>query len=82
MAKTKTSRRTRRQESEKQQQNTDSTPVAEETTPAVEASPAPQISNKSVNFAQEYFHIRSDLRNMIIVAVALFAVMVGFLYLI
>ncbi len=88
MAKAKSSRRTRRQEAEKQRQSTDSIPVVDVTpteveSPSVEAdsSFAPP-RGKSVDFAQEYFYVRGDLRNMVIVSAVLFVIMVGLLYVI
>ena len=93
MAKSKKSRRVRRQEAEKQRQRTDTSRVVEpvevesvkETPPeseAVEAAPIPQIHRKAVDFAREYFYVYTDLRNIFVIAVILFVIMVGSLYII
>lgn len=70
----KRSRRPRRQDSERIVQ------------PAAPAAPAPEISkpangpvskNVAVDFAQEYFHVYQELRNILIVTVVMFVVMAG-----
>ena len=93
MAKAKKSRRTRRQEAEKQRQRTDTSSVVEaievepvvETSPepeAIEETPTPQIRRKVVDFSQEYFYVYTDLRNIAIISLVLFVIMVGLLYVI
>jgi hypothetical protein len=93
MAKSKSrkSRRARRLEAEKQRQNIAGsakipeveTSIETAATPAVVESPAsPEVRRKSVNFAQEYFYVYTELRNIFIIAVIMFTLMVGFLYVI
>jgi hypothetical protein len=88
----KRSRRERRQEPGKQRQFTPppitpvESPTAEVAPPVVrdelvlpakatQASPA--NNRKTINFAQEYFYVYSELRNILIITVLMFAVMVG-----
>ncbi len=96
MAKAKKSRRARRQEAERQRQKTDTTHVVEtaeleSVESIVEPSPEPeaveedstsQIRRKVVDFSREYFYVYTDLRNIAIISVILFVIMVGLLYLI
>jgi hypothetical protein len=84
MAKSKT-RRVRRSQPEKQSQ-----PIAagqpaaanEEalTPPAADASRGP--GRKTVDFGQEYYYVYRELRVILLVAVAMFAIMTGLAYLI
>ncbi len=89
MAKSKKSRRARRQEIEKQRQKTADAAVTPEVAPAVEAqptpeavevAPSPKFNRKAVNFAQEYFYVYTELRNIFVIAVIMFIIMVGLLY--
>ena len=90
MAKSKKSRRVRRQESEKLRQQSEvkapvTTVEADDvaTEPKVEVSASqPALQRKVVNFAQEYYYVYTDLRNMLFFAVVLFVVMFGLLYII
>ena len=90
MAKSKKSRRARRQESEKLRQQSEvkvpvTTVEADDVAvePAVEISASePALPRKAVNFAQDYYYVYTDLRNMLVIAVALFVVMFGLLYII
>ena len=93
MAKAKKSRRARRQEAEKQRQKTGTSRVVEtvevepvkETLPepeAVEAAPIPQIHRKAVDFAREYFYVYTDIRNIFVITLVLFVIMIGLLYII
>lgn len=70
----KRSRRPRRQDSERVVQ------------PAAPVVPVPEISkpangsaskNVAVDFAQEYFHVYQELRNLLIITVAMLVVMAG-----
>jgi hypothetical protein len=76
----KKSRRTRRQESQKQPKPT-SPPqplTAEAPAPVVEpAEPAPVTSRKGIDFAQEYFHVYFDTRNVLIISVLMFVVLIA-----
>lgn len=54
--------------------------------PAAPVAPAPEISkpangsaskNVAVDFAQEYFHVYQELRNLLIITVAMLVVMAG-----
>ena len=80
----KRSRRERRQEIDKRQVPTSglSSPLATdyEDIPSVPATqvetPIPAASNrKEVNFAQEYYHVYVELRNIAIISILLFGVM-------
>lgn len=84
----KRSRRARRQETEKRLQQQAApkvsaepveeipeTPVSPEpVAPAAAAGPTPR---KTVNFAEEYYYVYSELRNIAIIAVLMFALMFG-----
>ncbi len=93
MAKTKKSRRARRQESEKQRQSSASTPIFDSVEPGTDEDSEltstetsdnnrQTLRGKAVDFVQEYFYVYTDLGNMIVIAVILFVIMVGLLYLI
>lgn len=93
MAKSKSrkSRRARRLEAEKQRQHIAGPAKTSEVEPSIETPPppalietpsSPEFRRKSVNFAQEYFYVYTELRNILIIAVIMFALMVGFLYVI
>ena len=88
----KRSRRERRQEPGKQRQFTPppitpvESPAAEvappvvrdELVPPVKAAQATPANNrKTINFAQEYFYVYSELTHILIITVLMFAVMVG-----
>lgn len=89
----KKSRRTRRQEAEKQKKSAFDIAAASaaESAPAVSnaipqpAAPAAQpvvaetsaVNRKVVDFVQEYFYVYLDLRNILIVAVLMVAVLIG-----
>ena len=88
----KRSRRERRQEIGKQRVFTTpqitpiESPAAEAVPPVVRdplipslkaAQATPATNRKVVNFAQEYFYVYSELRNILIITVLMFAVMVG-----
>ena len=71
MAKSKKSRRVRRVEIQKQPAQPAVTPQpVPETTPA-----APANNRKLINFAQEYFYVYHDMRNVVIIGLVMFAVM-------
>ena len=84
----KRSRRVRRQETEKQRQFA-SPPMTSVELPAVEAvedefplpmkaaQAAPINNRKVVNFAQEYYYVYPELRNIMIITAILFVVMIG-----
>jgi len=88
----KRSRRERRQEPGKQRQFTPP-PITPVESPAVEVAPpvvrdelvlpvkaaqaTPANNRKAINFAQEYFYVYSELRNILIITVLMFVVMVG-----
>jgi hypothetical protein len=90
MAKSKKSRRARRQKSEKSRQQSEvkapaTTVEVDEVAvePEVEiAASQPALQRKVVNFANEYHYVYTDLRNMLVIAVVLFVVMFGLLYII
>jgi hypothetical protein len=78
----KRSRRTRKKET---QQQPASRPVPEAAPVAVpEPTPSPVVAaaRKSVDFAKEYYYVYTDLRNVAIIAVIMFALMVSLGYLI
>lgn len=82
MAKSK-SRRARRQDREKQRQQSPITATVETeiTEPAIVETVTPEpVARKAINFVQEYFYVYTDLRSMLVIAVVLFVVMVGLLY--
>jgi hypothetical protein len=82
----KRSRRERRQETEKRRttipgapevvetngQNIPSGPAAQVVAPTLAAS-----NRKTVNFAEEYHYVYAELRNIIIIATLMLAVMIG-----
>ena len=77
----KKSRRARRQQAQKQPQSfVQETPI-EASEPEVAPEPTPEdrpmVSHKAVNFAQEYFYVYVDLRNILIVAALMVAVLIG-----
>jgi hypothetical protein len=77
----KKSRRARRQEAQKQSQPTTapSPPVAaERPAPAAkELEPAPASNRKTINFSEEYFHIYFDMRNVLLISVLMFVVLIA-----
>jgi hypothetical protein len=83
----KRSRRARRQQIEKQKRKAPDTTTAKVTpagvaTPDTTVStetvdPGPSTRRKVVNFAQEYFYVYRELRNIFMIAVLMFAVLVG-----
>jgi hypothetical protein len=76
----KKSRRTRRQESQKQSKPTPPPQplTAEAPAPVAEpAEPAPAVNRKGVDFAQEYFHVFFDMRNVLIISVLMFVVLIA-----
>ena len=95
MAKSKKSRRTRRQETEKQKQQATQNITVEASAEAISddapvvvkanlpastangAASAPAASRKTINFAQEYFYVYGELRNILIVALLMFGVLIG-----
>ena len=84
----KRSRRVRKQQSSKPTPQpvaapVQPTPVAEKPQPAAveKQKPAPQpAANKLVNFAEDYFYVYTELRNVTIVAVLMFVIMFGLAY--
>lgn len=74
----KRSRRTRRQEASRQPV-TPPEPPKEKQPRVDEPAPAP---GKIINFSQEYFYVYAELRNVLIITVAMFLVMAGLAYLI
>lgn len=78
MAKSKRSRRARRQTVEK--------PVQSTPAPApVEKKPAPAAatpSRQAVDFAQEYYYVYAELRQILLMTAIMFATMIGLSYLI
>jgi hypothetical protein len=91
MAKSKKSRRARRQEIAKQKQST----VSKVTTTKIEAAPEeiaspepvetipePVTRRKVVDYAKEYYYVYAELRNILIVAVVMFLIMLGLGFLI
>ena len=86
MAKSKKSRRARRQETAKQKQNVADQVVKEEVVSPVEEpvspepadpSPEPAPKRKVVDFAKEYYYVYAELRNILIVAAVMFLIMFG-----
>lgn len=87
MAKSKKSRRLRREQTEKQRQNIasilTSTQEAAPSQPAetaAEAAPAAvQVTalprRRTVDFGHHYYYVYTEMRNILIVAIAMFAVM-------
>ena len=80
----KRSRRARRQEAAKARQVVDSPQAAlraeESQKPEIDA-PTPQaVPRKTVNFAQEYLYVYTELRNVLIVALIMFVIMFGLAY--
>jgi hypothetical protein len=83
----KRSRRARRQQIEKQRRRTPDTTTAKVTpahvaTPDTTVStetvdPGPSTRRKAVNFAREYFYVYRELRNIFIIAVVMFAALLG-----
>ena len=82
----KRSRRARRQQIEKQKQKTPGITTPQDTLATVPDAAAasakmvdlgPSTSRKAVNFAQEYFYVYRELRNIFIIAVLMFVVLVG-----
>lgn len=79
----KRSRRARRQESQKQTPVAPQTPVTPKPAPVKPAAPVPvagkatALNGKVVNFAQEYFYVYHDLRNVLIISVLMLVVLVG-----
>jgi hypothetical protein len=91
MAKSKKSRRARRQETAKQKQSpvsklsTTEIESAAEETPSpepVETIPEPVIKRKVVDYAKEYYYVYAELRNILIVAIVMFLLMLGLGFLI
>ena len=87
MAKSKKSRRVRRQETVKPKQNGGSAATVQSAgrvqapTPApVKPAPTPAVPRKVVNFVEEYHYVYTELRNVSLVAVAMFIIMVGLSY--
>lgn len=76
MAKSKRSRRARRQETQKQTSQPTVPAPAQATTAEPVPAPTP-ISRKLVNFAEEYSYVFYDLRNVIIISLLMFVVLVG-----
>ena len=89
MAKSKKSRRLRREQTEKQRQNIASTLTSDrETAPSQrsetpdEAAPAAvQVTalprRQTVDFGHHYYYVYTEMRNILTVAIAMFAVMVA-----
>jgi hypothetical protein len=83
----KRSRRARRQQAGKQKQRIPETTTAKvtpadvgtpDTTVFTETvDPGPSTRRKVVNFAREYFYVYRELRNIFIIAVLMFVVLVG-----
>lgn len=76
----KRSRRARRQETEKRLQQPDQPavpkPAAPVQKPVETPAPAPDpILNSDVDFGREYYYVYSDLRNISLVAAAMFVLM-------
>ena len=75
MAKSRRSRRVRRQESEK--------PVPSPAAPApqvaapVEKKATPAASRTTVDFAREYYYVYAELRQILLVTATMFAAMIG-----
>jgi hypothetical protein len=86
MAKAKQSRKARKQELEKraQQEEAASSPAAtapevadqpQVDTPAPVSEEKSTLMRKAVDFAEEYYYVYTDLRNISIVSVVMFALM-------
>jgi len=85
MAKSKQSRKARKQELEKRaQKEAVSSPAAtapeadappQVDTPAPVSEPKSSPMRKAVDFAEEYYYVYTDLRNITIVSVVMFALM-------
>ncbi len=76
----KRSRRSRRQEARKQKQVvTVPTTPAEETTPEIGESTQEDssLSRKILDFTQEYTYVYFDLRNVLIITIAMFILLFG-----
>ena len=84
----KRSRRARRQRAEKQRRNVPSTPAVEtapvsittkDTAASIPATndTSQSVSRRTVNFLQEYFYVYGELRNIFIIAVLMFVVLIG-----
>jgi len=81
----KRSRRARRQEAAKPKQTPN---IVEKVADSLEEAPAPKpapappqpAARKVVNFAQEYLYVYTELRNVLIVALIMFALMFGLAY--
>ena len=48
-----------------------------QTAAPVTPAAAPAVNGKTVDFAQEYYYVYNDMRNVVILAVGLFALIVG-----
>jgi hypothetical protein len=89
MAKSKKSRRLRREQTEKLRQRITSTLTSAQETAPAEISEAPgettletaQVTagprRRGVDFGHDYYYVYTEMRNILIVAIAMFAVMVG-----
>jgi len=73
MAKSKRSRRAPRVEVQKHPVQPASPPAAVTTGPAA----APANNRKLIDFAQEYYYVFYDMRNIVLIGLLMFAVMVG-----
>ncbi len=76
----KKSRRTRRQETQKQPKPapTPQPVITEAPVPAaLPVEPAPATNRKGVNFAQEYFHVYFDMRTVLIISALMFVVLIA-----
>jgi hypothetical protein len=88
----KKSRRDRREETQKQTKATIAPPVekvaesAELPVPATTTTPkvitTPENQRKTLDFAQEYFHVYFDVRNVVLVGALLFAILIGLAFVI
>ena len=80
----KRSRRARKKTTETQPQPA-SQPIPTAAPASVEepaASPVIAATRKSVDFAKEYYYVYSDLRNVTIMAIIMYGLMIGLGYLI
>jgi hypothetical protein len=89
MAKSKKSRRPRREQIERQKPTIIDSSTTVESTPGRSeiaanilptpkaAEPAPSVRRKIIDFGQDYFYVYTEMRNILIVTVAMFAVMIG-----
>lgn len=84
----KRSRRARRQASQKQryQQPTPQPTPAAEAPPVVEApspvvpkveTPSPASSSKTVDFAEEYYYVYEEVRNIVVIGSLMFVLLIG-----